>query len=106
MLSTTGCYFVAAVFDVCMLSRITGVRFDFMGCFLKPVIGSAVMGAAAVGVYRVIFMLYPNNTLATLLAILFAMAVYGAVMLLIKGIREEDLQNVPGGGKMVRVLRR
>ncbi len=106
VLSTTGCYFVAAVFDVCMLSRITGVRFDFMGCFLKPVIGSAVMGAAAVGVYRVIFMLYPNNTLATLLAILFAMAVYGAVMLLIKGIREEDLQNVPGGGKMVRVLRR
>ncbi len=106
VLSTTGCYLVAAVFDVCMLSRITGVRFDFMGCFLKPVIGSAVMGAAAVGVYRVIFMLYPNNTLATLLAILFAMAVYGAVMLLIKGIREEDLQNVPAGGKMVRVLRR
>ena len=29
VLSTTGCYFVAAVFDVCMLSRITGVRFDF-----------------------------------------------------------------------------
>lgn len=106
VLSTTGCYLVAAVFDVCMLSRITGVRFDFMGCFLKPVIGSAVMGAAAVWVYRVIFMLYPNNTLATLLAILFAMAVYGAVMLLIKGIREEDLQNMPGGGKMVRVLRR
>lgn len=106
VLSTTGCYLVAAVFDVCMLSRITGVRFDFMGCFLKPVIGSAVMGAAAVGVYRVIFMLYPNNTLATLLAILFAMAVYGTVMLLIKGICEEDLQNMPGGGKMVRVLRR
>lgn len=105
VLSTTGCYLVAAVFDVCMLSRITGVRFDFMGCFLKPVAGSAAMGAAAVGIYRVIFMLYPNNTLATLLAILFAIVIYGAVMLLIKGIREEDLQSVPGGGKLVRVLK-
>lgn len=106
VLSTTGCYLVASVFDVCMLSRITGVRFDFIGCFLKPVVGSAVMGAAAVGVYHVIFMLLPNNTLATILAILFAIAVYGVVMLLIKGIREEDLQSVPGGGKLVRVLKR
>lgn len=106
VLSTTGCYLVAAVFDVCMLSRITGVRFDFMGCFLKPVAGSVVMGAAAMGVYRVVYMLLPNNTVATLLAILLAMLVYGIVMLLIRGIREEDLQSVPGGGKLVRVLKR
>ena len=47
-----------------------------------------------------------SNTIATLLAICIAVAVYGLVMLLIKGIVEEDLQTVPGGGKLIRVCRR
>ena len=104
--STTGCYLVAGVFDVMMLSRRTGTRFDFMGCFLKPVIGSAFMAAGAIGSYRGLYLLLENNTIATLLAICIAIAVYGLVMLLMKGITEEDLQAIPGGGKMIRVLRK
>lgn len=106
VLSTTGCYLVAGVFDVIMLSRLTGTRFDFMGSFLKPVLGSAVMAAGALGSYHLFYSLLENNMIATLLAILIAMAVYGLVMLLIKGIVEEDLQAVPGGGKMIRILQR
>lgn len=106
VLSTTGCYLVAGVFDVIMLSRLTGTRFDFMGSFLKPVIGSVVMAAGAIGSYQLFFQLIGSNTIATLLAICVAIAVYGLVMLLIKGIVEEDLQAVPGGGKMIRLLRK
>lgn len=106
VLSTTGCYLVAAVFDVIMLSRKTGTRFDFMGSFLKPVIGSVAMAAGALGSYHLFFTLIGSNTIATLLAICVAVAVYGLVMLLIKGIVEEDLQTVPGGGKLIRILRK
>lgn len=106
VLSTTGCYLVAGVFDVIMLSRLTGTRFDFMGSFLKPVIGSVVMAAGAIGSYQLFFQLIGSNTIATLLAICVAIAVYGLVMLLIKGIVEEDLQAVPGGGKMTRTLKK
>ena len=106
VLSTTGCYLVAAVFDVMMLSRITGTRFDLMGSFLKPVIGSVAMAAATLGSYQLFFTLTASNTIATLLAICIAILVYGLVMLLIKGIVEEDLLAVPGGGKLIRVLRR
>lgn len=106
VLSTTGCYLVAAVFDVIMLSRKTGTRFDFMGNFLKPVIGSAAMAAGTIGSYHVFYLLCSNNTVATLLAIIIAVGVYGLVMLLIKGITEEDLLAVPGGGKMIRYLKK
>ena len=106
VLSTTGCYLVAAVFDVIMLSRKTGTRFDFMGSFLKPVIGSIAMAAGTLGSYHLFFMLLGSNTIATLLAICVAIAVYGLVMLLIKGIVEEDLLAVPGGGKLIRILKR
>ncbi len=106
VLSTTGCYLVAAVFDVIMLSRRTGTRFDFMGSFLKPVIGSIAMASGTLGSYHLFFALIGSNTIATLLAICVAIAVYGLVMLLIKGIVEEDLQTVPGGGKLIRILKR
>lgn len=106
VLSTTGCYLVAAVFNVIMLSRKTGTRFDFMGSFLKPVIGSVAMAAGTLGSYHLFFALIGSNTIATLLAICVAVAVYGLVMLLIKGIMEEDLQTVPGGGKLIRIFKR
>ena len=106
VLSTTGCYLVAGVFDVIMLSRLTGTKFDFMGSFLKPVIGSIVMADGTIGSYKLFFQLIGSNTIATLLAICVAIAIYGLVMLLIRGIVEEDLQAVPGGGKMIRLLRK
>lgn len=106
VLSTTGCYLVAGVFNVIMLSRLTGTKFDFTGSFLKPVIGSIAMAAGTIGSYQLFFQLIGSNTIATLLAICVAIAIYGLVMLLIKGITEEDLQAVPGGGKMIRLLKR
>lgn len=106
VLSTTGCYLVAGVFDVLMLSRLTGTRFDFMGSFLKPVIGSVVMAAGTIASYQMFFALIGSNTAATLLAICMAVMIYGLVMLLIRGIVEEDLQTIPGGGKMIRLLRK
>lgn len=106
VLSTTGCYLVAGVFDVAMLSHKTGTRFDVMGNLLKPILGSVVMGAAAYGSYQGLYRLCGNNTAATLLAILLAVVVYGLVMLFIRGITEEDLQAFPAGGKLIRILRR
>jgi len=106
VLSTTGCYLVAGVFDVIMLSRLTGTRFDFTGSFLKPVIGSVAMAAGTIASYQLFFQLIESNTIATLLAICVAIVIYGLVMLLIRGIVEEDLHAVPGGGKMIRILRK
>lgn len=106
VLSTTGCYLVAGVFDVIMLSRITGVRFDMMGAFFKPIAGSTVMGIASLAIYHIVNMLYPSNTLATLISIMFAVGIYGLVMLLIGGITEEDLRSLPMGAKLIGILRR
>lgn len=106
VLSTTGCYLVAGVFDVIMLSRLTGTRFDFTGSFLKPVIGSIAMAAATIGSYQMFFQLIGSNTISTLLAICVAVVIYGLVMLLIRGITEEDLRAVPGGGKLLRLLKK
>ncbi len=106
VISTTGCYLVAAVFDVCMLSRITEVRFDWKRVLLKPVAGAIVMGVAALGIYHGLFYFVPYNVICTLTAIVAAMGIYAIVMLWIGGIQEEDLQAMPMGGKLVRICKK
>lgn len=106
VLSTTGCYLVASIFDVYMLSRITKVRFDFKRILLKPILGSIVMGIAALGVYFGLYHFVPSNTLCTLVAIVLAIVVYGLIMLIIGGIQEEDLQSIPMGGRLIRLSKK
>ena len=106
VISTTGCYLVAGVFDVVVLSRLTGTRFDIVGSFLKPVIGSVAMAAGAIASYYLFFELLGKPTVSTLLAICVAIMIYGLVMLLIKGINENDLRTLPCGGKLIVVLRK
>ena len=106
VLSTTGCYLVASVFDITMLSRATDTKFDIKGSFVKPVLGSVAMGIGALLVYYAVMAVFSSNTAATLIAIVIAMGIYGLVMLLIKGITEEDLETMPMGGRMISILKR
>ncbi len=106
VLSTTGCYLVAGVFDVWMLSRITGVKFDFTGSMLKPIIASCIMGAAAFGSYHAIYGLLPYNTPVTLIAIGIGVVVYALAILLLRGVSEEDLASLPMGGKITVFLKK
>ena len=105
VLSTTGCYAVASVFNLFMLSSIMRVHIDLLGSLFKPLIGSAVMGGVCFGAYKAFFALLNSNTLATMIAILIGVIIYGLVMLLIGGIKEDDLLAMPMGGKLVRVFK-
>lgn len=104
VLATTGCYVVAAAFDVIMVSRMTGVPFDWMRAFLVPLFGAGVMGLGAYGSYYKLYELLQNNTAATLLAILLSVCIYGLVMLLVGGIRKEDISILPKGDKIISLL--
>ena len=101
VLSTTGCYITASIFNLFMLSYITRVKPDLMGSIVKPLIGSGVMGLACYSFYYFIYLFYPKNTIATLVSVFMGVLVYGLVMLLIRGISEEDLQTMPMGRKMI-----
>lgn len=52
------------------------------------------------------FAFLDSNTIATVISIFIAVIVYGLVMLLIGGIKEEDLKAMPMGRKLVRIFKR
>lgn len=105
VLSTTGCYAVASVFNLVMLSHIMRVRIDLLASLFKPLIGSVVMGVICFAAYKALFAFLNSNTIATIIAIFIAVIVYGLVMLLIGGIKEDDLKAMPMGSRLVRILK-
>lgn len=106
VISTIACYFVAATYNLVMLIRVTRVRPNLVDALVKPSIASAFMGIVCYGVYHFLFLAYPHNTPVTFIAIFVSIGVYGFVMLLLKGIREEEIRMLPGGTKLSRLLKR
>lgn len=104
VISTTVCYIVCSMLNFKALVKATGVKPDYVGMLLKPGISAVTMSIGAVGGYYGIYSIVPSNTFATILAIIFAMIVYFATMILVKGFRREDLKMIPAGTKLITFL--
>jgi len=74
---------------------------------LKTIVAAIAMGGVIYITYDLIMMETGSNALAALLGIVFGGSVYGAVLLLVGGIGEGDIKQIPLiGGRMVTVLGR
>lgn len=73
--------------------------------FVKPLIASAVMGVATFGVHK-FFDFLIGGRIATILAMLIAVAVYGAGVLLLGVLSEEELRMMPKGTMIVRFCKK
>ncbi len=108
-LATTIAYFVAAVLDILSAQKYTGVIFPAGLTYLRPMAASLVMGGAAWGVHRVLMLLSDSlkwNAVATLLAILVAVAVYAVMLFVTRSLTRDDLEHLPKGDKLAALYDR
>ena len=103
-------YFVMALMDFIFLCRALDRRPRVLRVFAGPVFSSALMGAAAWGVYGLAARcLPPHSRISTLLAmavaILAAVIVYVVAAIVTRSVTKEDLTLIPGGEKIARFLR-
>ena len=103
-------YFVMALMDFVFLCRALDRRPRVLRVFAGPVFSSALMGAAAWGVYGLAArFLPPHSRMSTLLAmavaILAAVIVYVVAAIVTRSVTKEDLTLIPGGEKIARFLR-
>ncbi len=73
--------------------------------FVLPAIASAIMGVVAL-VVHLIFQLFAGETIATVLAIFAAMIAYGVSLILIGGITETDLKEMPKGTLILSICKK
>ncbi len=93
---------------VCLLNAISIARYvkyrqELLKTFLIPALASAAMGGAAWGTYQLCIKA-GNNSVSTA-AIMVAVIVYFVLLILFKGIDEQELKKIPGGTKLVKVAK-
>lgn len=103
-ISTVICYIITMVMDGIFVWKTTRAKLKVGQHILKPVLATAVMGACVYLVYRVLGGY--SNTLGVLAAVVIGLVVYILMVVLLKGLTKEEMQSIPGGTKLIRMLRK
>jgi len=90
---------VAALLNLYKVLVLTGMPMRAQDTIIKPLLASSVMGLAVIVLYEWAGSLFAGtaytNAIATLAAITCGALVYGLMLLLIGGIKREDLETIP-----------
>ena len=87
------------------ITRKIGYRWEFLNTFIKPLIASAAMGMVAFAVYHVFYEAFKNVYIVSVMAIGAAVIVYAVTILQIRCFSEEELESIPGGRLLIRLMR-
>lgn len=98
--------FVVCVLNSMALARYAGYRQEVTKTFLIPTLASVVMGGVAYGVYTLMYLLTKSNLVSILIAIVIAVIAYAVVLLLLKGLGEDELRRFPKGNALVALARK
>lgn len=96
---------------MCVLNQLSvrralGYRQELVGSFGIPFLASALMGAAARAVYELVYLLTESMRIAVLPAVAVAVVVYFVMMLLLRGLTEEELRGFPKGYLLVKIAKK
>lgn len=97
-------YAVALVLNMQAVIKYTGTRVNMSLAFVKPTAASLIMGICAFASYKLIYMVLESNTMATMIAILIGIIVYGVLILGLRAITKEEIERIPGGYKLAKIL--
>ena len=107
-IGTLVCYSLIALVNLIIVRHLLTEKPNYFAIFFKPILASAVMGAAAWASHgllsRVLTGGYVSHALATLGAIGIAVVVYFVLVLSLRIITAEDLRMIPKGEKIARLL--
>ncbi|MBO5247132.1 MAG: polysaccharide biosynthesis protein [Eubacterium sp.] len=86
--------------------RYMGYRQELKKTVAIPALASAIMGVVVYVVYMGLQLLLKINAISTIVGIIVGAAVYFVLMLVLKGLDEEDLLSFPGGRKLISLGQR
>lgn len=109
-ISTIVCNAFMCVTNYIFIIRQANAMISLKNIVLRPLIGSVVMGAGAYGAYRLVIMLLPDGgriVLAAAMCVGVAVGVLAYLVLTVvtKAITHEDMDLLPGGKKLAKLLR-
>lgn len=96
---------------VCVLNQMAvrkalGYHQEVFTTFVVPSLAAVFMGACAWGVYEGLYIITESNIISVIPAILIAVVVYFVLLILFKGVSEEELRGMPKGYLLVRLAKK
>ena len=88
------------------LSRVIKYRQEYLKSFILPAIASVVMGFVVYGVYKLTMNLSKMQIVSCAASIALGILVYGIVLLLLRGMDEDDVRSLPKGVFLAGVLKK
>jgi stage V sporulation protein B len=98
--------FLMCVLNARAVAKYSGFKQEYIKTFAIPALSSAIMGVATYLVYQGLNLATGSNTLASFVAIIVAVAVYAVVLLLCKGLTEEEIRSFPKGAALVSIAKK
>ncbi len=102
-ISNVICYGVAGVIDTILVLKLTGLKIRLWDMFLKPLVCALGMGCAVYFAYMGLHALRPG-TIATLASVCVGVGVYFLLAMATGLFTSEELDSIPGGGRIKRFL--
>lgn len=98
-------------FVMCLLNQIAVRKYldyeqEVVRTYLIPLLASLFMGALAWAVYQGLYLLTSSNVLSLFPAIILGAVLYFALMILLKGLTEEEIRELPKGHLLLRAARK
>lgn len=84
----------------------SGYQQEFVKTFVIPLIASVIMGIVTFFTYKGSYALISSNIISTVLAAAVAVIVYAVLLLLLKGIGEEEILKFPKGALLVQIAKK
>lgn len=94
---------------VCILNWLSVEKYlnyqqEILKTFIIPSVCSGLMGVAVYFIYYGMDLLAGSNLLSTIVAIIIGILLYFLLLIFLKGVSEEELESVPKGAAIARVL--
>ena len=98
--------FLMCILNSRSIAKYMRYRQEFKRTFIVPILASGLMGLAAFGVYEGLYLMMKSNAVATLAACICAVVVYAVALLLLKGLREEEILGFPKGRTLLSIVKK
>ncbi len=96
-------YVTAGLLNYRALKKYTDVSLDMKNIFITPLAAALIMGVAAVGVYKLMFIVTSSNSLSTLISIIAAAFVYFVAAFRTGAVTKDEIELIPKGDLIYRL---
>lgn len=108
VISTIACQIVAFLISFIVMTKYITLKITLSKYIVKPLAAGIIMGGAAVGVHKLVTLAagtgFAGNLIATVTAIAVAAAVYLVLVAVLKILSREEIEMLPGGAGIYRLL--